>query len=233
MRIDPGVPIEIGKSGVFQRLKRIQGIHTIDYDYCLDLGAGKGAYATELTKYAKQVIALDMNLGYIKACRAQDKKVFPLVGKAEKLPLLSNSIDSVFLIETLEHVISLEESLGEISRITKSGATINITVPYKFFILETHHIYLFGKTFDGRFFPFFPMFSAIFNLVGAARRFSIYDLNRLFHVDDYELIGYSHMTPPFDNMILIQKLIKPLLQLIEKCKLYFLCPTLVAVYKKR
>lgn len=233
MKIDAGAPIGQGKSGVFIRLNKINNLMKIDYTDCLDFGAGHGAYSLELSKIIKSVVSFDINLDYLKSVKSFDEQNIQVInGNGESLPFKSNTFSSVFLIETLEHIVNIKKAVEEIYRVTKSGATINITVPNKYFILETHHVYIFGKTFDGRLFPFFPMINFFYNKIGAARRFSIKTLKAFFNVEQFELIGYDYMLPPFDNMEFGRKYLKPISAFLEKKRFIFLAPTLVAVFKR-
>jgi|GEM_PF-4719592 len=234
MKIDAGAPILQGKSGVFIRLNKINHLMKIDYPDCLDLGAGNGAYSFELSQKIENVISLDINLNYLKNIKTFERENIQLInGNGESLPFKSKTFNSVFLIETLEHIVNIEEAVDEIYRVTKPGATINITVPNKYFILETHHIYLFGKTIDGRLFPFIPMIDFIYKIIGAARRFSIKTLKDFFNVERFELAGYTYMLPPFDNIKFGRKFLKRISRFLEKHEIVILAPTLIAVFRRR
>jgi len=233
MKIDAGAPIVSGKSGILLRLLKLDRIKGIDYNNCLDLGAGNGAYSLELRNKIRQVTAFDINLAYLKNLNSKhDASISIVNGESAGLPFKNNSFESIFLIETVEHFVELEKTVSEIYRVSKPGAVINITVPNKYFILETHHIYLFGKTVDGRYFPFLPMVDFIFKRIGAARRFSVKSLKNVFNDKQFQLLGYDYMLPPFDNSKLGQKYLKPLSGFIESCKLIFLYPTLIVVFKR-
>lgn len=233
MKIDAGSPIMYGKSGVLLRLSKLNSIKNIDYNNCLDLGAGNGAYSLELKNSIKQVTAFDINKNYLNNLKSRIySSIFVVNGSSAYLPFKDNSFESVFLIETVEHFIELEKTVDEIYRVTKSGAIINVTVPNKYFILETHHVYIFGKTIDGRFIPFLPMSNFVHKRIGSARRFSVKSLSYVFDDKRYQIIGHDYILPPFDNIRLGQKYLKPLSKLVEKCRLIFLAPTLVAVFKR-
>ncbi len=232
MKIERGSPIEYGLYGAKARLDKLNSIYFINSGVALDLGAGKGVYSKILAQKKVRIFSTDINYEFIKDIDKSTPNLYLSVSDATKLPFKDLSFNYVFAIETLEHVEGLDGALEEIKRVVKNEGIIYITIPNKFFPLETHHVYFFKKKIDGRLVPFLSMFDLIHKKIGSARRFSIKELQNIFQKKDFSLIGWDYLMPVFDNFKFGKKYFKPITDFIGKTKFKFISPTLIAVFKK-
>jgi SAM-dependent methyltransferase len=60
---------------------------------------------------------------------------------AQALPMEANTYNCVLLAEVLEHIPEPRKALSEISRVTKPGGELLLTVPFMHFLHETPHDY--------------------------------------------------------------------------------------------
>jgi SAM-dependent methyltransferase len=114
-RVDP---LSIVDHSLLQFVARNAG-HRI-----LDLGCGAGGYAALLQRQGFDVIALDVNERYVDRARALgvDAKTFD----GETIPLPDESIDSVMMIEVLEHIVDPGNLLREVARIARVGLIASV-----------------------------------------------------------------------------------------------------------
>lgn len=234
MKIDIGAPSQRGVSGINRRIDKLNSINKIPFGVNLDLGAGIGAYYPALKKHSKTLFALDGEISYLKKfCKhnpSDQNKV--LLSTAENIAIKNGMFDAVFTIEVLEHVENLGLSLKEIHRILKPNGLLYITVPNKYFPLETHMVH-FGNFFvKGRYIPFLSMLNFIHKKIGTARRFSEKDIQKDFTKVGFNLIDVDYMMPPFDYFKLGRKYFKKFSDKIEKSFLKKISMTLIVVLRK-
>ncbi|MDR3609923.1 MAG: methyltransferase domain-containing protein [Ignavibacteriaceae bacterium] len=234
MKIDKGSPIEYDKGGLYKRLEKLNNIFPIKYNTGVDFGAGKGAYSLSLSDKIKSLIAFDVNKENLTEIRNHPRgnNIKLVITSGSTTCFKDNSFESLFAIEVLEHLEDMDAGIREIKRILTRKGTAYITVPNKYFPLETHHVYLFNRMVDGRFIPFLSMFDFIHNKIGSARRFSIKSLSSYFEKEGFVLLGYDYLMPPFDNFKSGRVIIKPITEILEKSFLKFLSSNLVAVFRK-
>jgi ubiquinone/menaquinone biosynthesis C-methylase UbiE len=94
----------------------------------LDVGSGGGSYARSIGEKST-VIAMDISRGAIKSARENMKQLetaFFIVSDVEQLPIREKSIDSVLCMDVIEHLLHLDRSIGEMSRVLKKSGKIAI-----------------------------------------------------------------------------------------------------------
>lgn len=93
----------------------------------LDLGCGIGGYASTLMRRGLSVVAVERNPEYVRRARALGVTVHEATGQA--IPLPDASVDTVFLVEVLEHIPSeaLPALLDEARRVARRN--VLATVP--------------------------------------------------------------------------------------------------------
>lgn len=89
-----------------------------------DIGCGKGRFARGLRKLKPDCVVLGVDL----APRLLDysPELPRLVGSAENLPLATESVDSVYAVEVLEHSANLPAAVAELARVTRTGGSITV-----------------------------------------------------------------------------------------------------------
>lgn len=110
-------------------------------EFCIDkevleIGAGSGYGALQLSKVAERLIALDIDKKAISYAREnyfsrQSKSL--VIGNGNHLPFVDNSFDVVVLFQVLEHIRHKEVQafLFEIKRVLKCNGIMLLTTPNK------------------------------------------------------------------------------------------------------
>lgn len=142
-----GDPTPAGKQTVNQRLIFIMASLRNNSQRILDIGCGSGAYLGHLSKYASEVIGIDVCGNHLREAKQNLKgeNIALALMSGEELALKEDSFAAVILIETLEHVSDDERVIKEISRVLKPGGRLILTTPNKFFPFETHGLRIASK----------------------------------------------------------------------------------------
>lgn len=111
----------------------------------LDVGAGTGFMTEILMEKGLFVVAMDQSKAMLERMRKKfsdrDRVVY-LIGEAEVIPLLDNSVDYVFANMCLHHVENPDRAIREMVRVLKPGGKLIITDldEHNFtFLKEEHH----------------------------------------------------------------------------------------------
>lgn len=99
----------------------------------LDIGCWSGQLEQLIQKTAKKIVAIDPSPQAILFARKRLPNVKFMVARAEKLPFLKSSFDTVFLMDVLEHVKrgSEIEVLRQIYKVIRPAGTLIISTPNK------------------------------------------------------------------------------------------------------
>jgi SAM-dependent methyltransferase len=88
----------------------------------LDLGCGYGAYGKELAGQGLKTFGCDINQEYLREAVRQG---FPVAAVDSVLPFADRSVDTVMLLEVIEHVPNLQPLLEEAFRVCAAKRTDN------------------------------------------------------------------------------------------------------------
>jgi 2-polyprenyl-3-methyl-5-hydroxy-6-metoxy-1,4-benzoquinol methylase len=162
----------------------------------LDLGCGTGGYAKVLAERGHEVLALDVNPDYVRVARELGVQADVYDGGA--LPLADGAVDSVVLLEVLEHLERPAELLAEARRV----ASLNV-------LASTPNC-------TQRFDPVPIEFSHMLD-VDHRQRFTLHSLGELFGsvFDEYTV----EQAAPLDSMIaalVIARPLRPLQRALER-----------------
>lgn len=95
----------------------------------LDIGIGDGEFCRILDRDTDlRVIAGDAHHGYLQALRSGPNPV-PALRMRDRIPLADGSIDSVSMLDSLEHVPDEASMLAEVHRVLRPGGLVVVTVP--------------------------------------------------------------------------------------------------------
>lgn len=100
----------------------------------LDIGIGYGVITSELSKYCKEIIGVDIIDARKSTVGYRFKKINNTI-----LPFENNFFDIVISNQILEHVKNQKEHIDEIYRILKKDGVCYFTTPNKFWIIESHY----------------------------------------------------------------------------------------------
>ncbi len=94
----------------------------------LDLGAGRGAFASELRELCGSVVALDLDAQGLATCRGAGR-ASAVLADSGRLPFADHSFDLVCLFDVLEHLDDDCGALREVRRVLRPGGLCFASVP--------------------------------------------------------------------------------------------------------
>lgn len=88
----------------------------------LDLGCGKGRFASGLGREGAEVVGLDVSRGML----SQAEGAARVLGTATRLPFAAASFDGVFAVEVFQHLprLGVVRTLAETSRVLRPGGRL-------------------------------------------------------------------------------------------------------------
>lgn len=87
----------------------------------LDIGCGTGNYTSELQNKGFQFIGIDPSAKMLQRAKQKNSIIEWKIGTAEKMDLLSESIDGAICSLTIHHWTDLKKSFHELNRVLKIG----------------------------------------------------------------------------------------------------------------
>jgi ubiquinone/menaquinone biosynthesis C-methylase UbiE len=91
----------------------------------LDLGSGPAGYSARLAERGFDMVALDINEAYVRIATRR-LGVSAAVFDGTRIPLPDKSVDSVMMIEVLEHVRDPSILLAEVARVARKGLIASV-----------------------------------------------------------------------------------------------------------
>ncbi len=88
----------------------------------LDLGCGKGRFATRLAEGGAEVVGIDLSAAML----AQAGGIARARASARRLPFADGSFDALVAVEVLEHVGAVEPVLREARRVLRPGGRLAV-----------------------------------------------------------------------------------------------------------
>jgi len=191
-----GGPAAYGSYAVVKRFTKLDQALCLQGMHVLDLGCGNGCYTVELSRRARWVCGLDIQLPNLRAFRAK----MPLdQGPAESLPFAAESFDAVTMIEVLEHTASDTAVLRECCRVLKTGGFLVLFIPNKLYPFESHPCHV-GRFPIGPNIPFvswLPTF--LHRRISSARIYTRRRISRIASLCGFEVSHVGYIFPPLDS----------------------------------
>lgn len=108
---------------IFNKLKPYLGKNI------LDIGCGDGQFLHLLGKYIKNIKLTGVDISSIALNKAKKKysNINFFKSSSTKIPFPNNSFDTILLVEVIEHLIDIDSTLKEISRLLKPNGYVFIT----------------------------------------------------------------------------------------------------------
>lgn len=170
----------------------------------LDYGCGEGRYSYYLAIISKKVIGVDIDLSKIrKAEETYTKKNLEFMDiKNDKLIFHDQSFDLIFLNEVLEHIVDMEMTLEEITRVLKKNGFLVIYAPNRLYPFEQHGFEIKGKKYGTKvpFITWLPDTFAKRYVKFFARQYSYKDLKEIADQYKYAIIHHDNLAPPCDGI---------------------------------
>lgn len=124
---------------------------------CLDLGSGSGIFSAFLSRCGGDVTSMDLTEAGISLTRETTRhfntEVKVVRGDAEQTPFQSETFDFVFSWGVLHHTSQMDQAVGEVGRILKSGGRGLMMVYHKrsivYYVHGFYWLALKGKIFSG------------------------------------------------------------------------------------
>lgn len=113
----------------------------------LDLGCGEGYGSNILSKYANEVVGVDIDESTIAHARAKydDSKIKFIQGSVLEVPLGDHEFDIVVSFEVLEHIEEHDTYIAEIKRLLKPNGVFFVSTPNKLVYTDPNAINPFHK----------------------------------------------------------------------------------------
>ncbi|MFH1560399.1 MAG: methyltransferase domain-containing protein [Chloroflexota bacterium] len=142
-KLRPGEPIAYGSLGIQRRLEVIRRRVALEGRSLLDVGCGNGAQTLAFLEHVGWCEAIDVDPGLL--ALFQDKVLEGGLSHcslhqmdAQALDFPDQVFDVITAIEVLEHVPDHHRTLDEMFRVLKPGGWLALSVPNRWWPLETH-----------------------------------------------------------------------------------------------
>lgn len=139
----PGEPISYGALGIQRRLDVVRRHVSLEGQRLLDVGCGNGAQTMSFLEHTGWCDAIDMDAGLLSLFQEQ-LRVREMYHcslhrmDAQALDFRDQVFDVITAIEVLEHVPDHHITLDEMFRVLKPGGWLVLSVPNRWWPLETH-----------------------------------------------------------------------------------------------
>jgi SAM-dependent methyltransferase len=173
----------------------------------LDFGCGNGANTVLFAPDAAQVVGIDVNpvqvaLAVRHAAGANLENVRYLLADGRLLPFDDNAFDNVVVsFEVLEHTADDRGALAEIARVMKPGAVLTMSVPNKWYLMETHGMKWRPQSIKWSRVPLLSWLPTTIHEHYANAR--IYTKRRILGLLDdagFDVLQHRYIMPPFDKV---------------------------------
>jgi ubiquinone/menaquinone biosynthesis C-methylase UbiE len=109
----------------------------------LDLGCGEGVFFDFAKEVSEKTLTVGLDIGRKNCASIQQKKHNAICGDVNSLPLQTNSVELVLLLDVIEHLYE-NDILSDINRVLKNEGDLLLTTPNKFGIYE-HKQLVYGE----------------------------------------------------------------------------------------
>jgi ubiquinone/menaquinone biosynthesis C-methylase UbiE len=221
--------IKLGKPTSYDYLlPKIRYSLTIPYlkscSFLLDYGSGNGANTVLFKDDIKNIIGLEVEDNFMKEAeimrqKMKIKNIKYQLYSGDRIPFSKNTFDAVVSYEVIEHTENDLAALREINRVLKVNGYFIITVPNKWYLMETHG-------FD---FPYLknvranriPLLSWLPNPIhqryARARIYTNKRITKLLNNSGFKVEEHKYIQAPFDKVKnpVLNRLLKTIFSVIS------------------
>jgi ubiquinone/menaquinone biosynthesis C-methylase UbiE len=173
----------------------------------LDFGSGYGANTVLFKDDFKNIIGLEVEDNFMKEAeimrqKMKVKNIKYQLYDGNTIPYSSAFFDAVVSYEVIEHTQNDFLALKEINRVLKKNGRLAITVPNKWYLMETHGFDLpYFKTFKTNRIPFLSWLpSPIHSRYAEARIYTRRRITKLLVDAGFKIVVHEYIQAPFDKV---------------------------------
>lgn len=170
----------------------------------LDFGCGNGANTVLFAGDVDSIVGIDVEPERVDEAIAEAEKmgltnVSYLRYDGGRLPFEDASFDHVISFEVLEHTRDDAEAVAEIRRVLKPGGVLTMSVPNKWYLMETHGFDLPPRWMKWNRFPLLSWLpTPIHERYAKARIYTRRRIEGLLVNGGFDVVAHDYVMPPFD-----------------------------------
>lgn len=200
--LEPGRPARAGQL-ILERRHRIFSRYLAREPGCenlLDIGCGNGAQTAYFADNAEHIVGFDIVHPRDSECPAKIPAFDFIRGSSQTLPFKNETFDCVTAFEVLEHLPDDLIALQEIFRVSKPGGLLLVSVPNKWWILETHGARIPGLNWiPWNRFPFLSWLpEKLHDKIACARIYTMKKALKLVAEAGFSILHSGYITAPLD-----------------------------------
>ncbi|WP_067070061.1 class I SAM-dependent methyltransferase [Carbonactinospora thermoautotrophica] len=172
----------------------------------LDFGCGNGANTVLFAPDVRQVVGVDVVPEHVEqaskyAAEQGLGNVEYVLYDGDRLPFPDASFDNVVSFEVLEHTADDRHALAEVRRVLKPGGVLAMSVPNKWYLMETHGFDLRPRWVKWNRVPLLSWLpTPIHERYACARIYTRRRIFRLLEAGGFEVLEHRYIMPPFDRV---------------------------------
>jgi ubiquinone/menaquinone biosynthesis C-methylase UbiE len=172
----------------------------------LDFGCGNGANTVLFAGDVASIDGVDVEEARVsEATRAAADlgltNISYRVYDGDSLPFEDAAFDHVTSYEVLEHTTDDAAAVAEIRRVLRPGAAITISVPNKWYLMETHGFDLRPRWVKWNRVPFMSWLpTSVHERYACARIYTKRRIVDLLEQGGFEVLAHEYIMPPFDKV---------------------------------
>lgn len=172
----------------------------------LDFGCGNGANTVLFAPDVAQIVGVDVVAGHLETATAQAREralanVHYVRYDGRRLPFADHTFDHAVSFEVLEHTEDDGQALEEVRRVLRPGAAFTLSVPNKWYLMETHGFDLRPQWIPWNRVPLLSWLpTGLHERYAQARIYTRRRITDLLESHGFRVIDHRYLMPPFDRV---------------------------------
>lgn len=172
----------------------------------LDFGCGNGANTVLFAPDAARVVGVDVVREHVEQASAYAREqslsnLSYLLYDGRRLPFPDETFDNAVSFEVLEHTVDDRQALAEVHRVMRPGAVLTMSVPNKWYLMETHGFDLRPRAVKWNRVPLLSWLpTPIHERYACARIYTRRRILGLLETSGFEVVEHRYIMPPFDRV---------------------------------